>query len=220
MDAWAVRSHHRAIAAIDAGLFADEIIPVSALHKDGTRREFAVDEHPRRNSTLDQLAALKPIHPEIEGFNITAGNSSGMNDAAAAVAVVSDELARAEGVEILARVRGWANVAVEPHRTGMGAVAVIPLVLARTGLRIADVTLWEINEAFAAVPIAACRALGIDERRVNSHGSGCSLGHPVAASGTRMVNTLVYALRRQGGGIGVAAMCAAGGQGGALVVEV
>lgn len=220
MDAWALRSHERAIAAIDAGLLGDEIVPVKALRKDGSYLEFVVDEHPRRGSTLEKLASLKSVHPEIDGFSITAGNASGINDAAAALAVVSSELVASEGLTGLATIRAWANAAVDPARTGMAVVDVIPKVLNRAGLELADVALWEINEAFASVPIAACRLLGIDEEIVNTSGSGCSLGHPIAASGARMLTTMVYELRRRGGGIGVAAMCAGGGQGGALVIEV
>ncbi|HLU75400.1 MAG TPA: acetyl-CoA C-acyltransferase, partial [Nonomuraea sp.] len=129
-------------------------------------------------------------------------------------------LAASEGLDTLATVRAWAAVGVEPRRTGMAAVEVIPLVLKRAGLDVGDVALWEINEAFASVPVAACKLLGLDEEKVNIFGSGCSLGHPVSASGARMLTTLVHELRRRGGGIGVAAMCAGGGQGGAVVIEV
>jgi acetyl-CoA acetyltransferase family protein len=220
MDEWALRSHRRAIAAIDDGAFESEIVPVQALQKDGSFREFRVDEHPRRSTSMEKLAALKPLHPEIEGFSITAGNASGVNDAAAAVIVASDRLARAESLQPLATVRAWANVGVEPRRMGLSVLDVIPKVLDRAGLTIADIALWEINEAFASVPVAACRALGIDEDRVNTRGSGCSLGHPVAASGARMLTTLVHQLHATGGGLAVAAMCAGGGQGGAMVIEV
>jgi acetyl-CoA acetyltransferase len=121
---------------------------------------------------------------------------------------------------VLGRVRAWANAAVTPADNGLAAGKVIGKVLDRAGLRVGDVALWEITEAFASTPIAACREHGIDEELVNFSGSGCSLGHPISASGARMVTTLLYELRRRGGGIGVAAMCAGGGQGGALVLEV
>jgi acetyl-CoA C-acetyltransferase len=120
----------------------------------------------------------------------------------------------------MATVKAWAAAGVAPRDCGLGAVKVIGKVLQRAGLKPSDVALWEINEAFASVPIAACREYGLDEDLVNFSGSGCSLGHPIAASGARMVTTLVYELQRRGGGIGVAAMCAGGGQGGAVVVEV
>jgi acetyl-CoA C-acetyltransferase len=220
MDAWAARSHQRAVAAQDAGKFADEILPLKITQFDGSVTEFAVDEHPRRDTTVEKLAGLKVLHPEIEGFSITAGNSSGTNDAAAAVALVGADYAVAEGLAVMGKVRAWAAVGVPPRDCGLGAVKVIGKVLHRAGLSVDDVALWEINEAFASVPIAACREYGIDEEKVNFFGSGCSLGHPIAASGARMVTTLTYELMRRGGGIGVAAMCAGGGQGGAVVVEV
>jgi len=220
MDAWAARSHQRAIAAMDACKFVDEIVPLKVQQRDGSVIDFSVDEHPRRATTVEKLAALKPLHPEIEGFSITAGNSSGTNDAAAAVALVDYGYADAEKLTKLATVKAWASAGVAPRDTGLGAVKVIAKVLDRAGLKPSDVTLWEINEAFASVPIAACREYGLDEDLVNFSGSGCSLGHPIAASGARMVTTLVYELQRRGGGIGVAAMCAGGGQGGAVVIEV
>lgn len=220
MDAWAARSHQRAIAAMDAGKFVDEILPLKIQQLDGTVVDFSVDEHPRRDTTAEKLAALKPLHPEIDGFSITAGNSSGTNDACAAVAVVDRAYALDKDLDIMATVKAWGAVGVPPRDTGLGGVEVIGKVLDRAGLAPSDVALWEINEAFASVPIAACRKYGIDEELVNFSGSGCSLGHPIAASGARMVTTLIYELRRRGGGIGVAAMCAGGGQGGAVVIEV
>jgi acetyl-CoA acetyltransferase family protein len=220
MDAWALRSHQRAVAATDAGKFVDEIAPIKVTAADGSVKEFAVDEHPRRSSTLEKLASLKVLHPEIPGFSITAGNASGINDAAAAVTISSPELARAEGLSPMAMVRAWAAVGVDPALMGLGALRAATKVVDRAGLSLADVKLWEINEAFASVPVAACKELDLDEEIVNFSGSGCSLGHPVAASGARMVITLVHELRRRGGGIGVAAMCAGGGQGGAVLIEV
>ncbi|MBB6406320.1 thiolase family protein [Arthrobacter sp. AZCC_0090] len=220
MDEWAFRSHQRAIEAIDAGYFEDEIFAITVKNGRGELVQFSVDEHPRRGSSLEKLASLRPIHPEIEGFSITAGNASGVNDAAAAVAVTSAELARDEGLTPLATIRAWTAVGVDPALMGMGGVLAIPRVLAKAGLEVKDVDVWEINEAFAAVPLAACKELGIDDAIVNIHGSGCSIGHPVAASGARMVNTLIRDLQRRGGGIAVASMCAGGGMGGALVIEV
>ncbi len=220
MDAWAARSHQRAVAAQDAGKFLDEIIPLKVEQFDGSVIDFSVDEHPRRDTTAEKLAGLKVLHPEIEGFSITAGNSSGTNDACAAVGLVERGYADAEKLDVLATVKAWGAVGVAPRDTGLGGVRVIGRVLDRAGLKPSDVTLWEINEAFASVPIAACKEYGIDDELVNFSGSGCSLGHPIAASGARMITTLIYELRRRGGGIGVAAMCAGGGQGGAVVIEV
>ncbi len=220
MDAWALRSHQRAIAAIDSGAFVDEIVPLKIQGPDDALVDFSVDEHPRRNTSMENLASLKVLHAEIEGFSITAGNSSGTNDAAAALTLADDGFARSAGLAVLGSVKTWASAGVEPKDTGLGAVRVIGKVLDRADLSAADVTLWEINEAFASVPIAACREYGLDEDRVNIYGSGCSLGHPIAATGARMLTTLVHELGRRGGGIGVAAMCAGGGQGGAVVIEV
>jgi acetyl-CoA acetyltransferase family protein len=220
MDAWAFRSHQRAVEAIDAGLLADEIVSIKALQKDGSYVDFAVDEHPRRDSSLEKLASLKVLHPEIEGFSITAGNASGVNDAAAALTLVSDELAASEGLTPLATVKAWTSTGTNPRRTGMAPLDGIPKVLERAGLSVSDIALWEINEAFASVPVAACKLLGIDEEKVNIHGSGCSLGHPISASGARMLTTLVNDLRRLGGGYGVATMCAGGGMSGAVLIQV
>jgi acetyl-CoA C-acetyltransferase len=220
MDAWAARSHQRAVAAQDAGKFLDEILPLKIQQFDGSVVDFSVDEHPRRDTTVEKLAQLKVLHPEIEGFSITAGNSSGTNDACAAVALVDRAYAEAEKLDVMATVKAWGAIGVAPRDTGLGGVKVIGKVLGRAGLKPSDIALWEINEAFASVPIAACKEYGIDEELVNFSGSGCSLGHPIAASGARMVTTLIYELRRRGGGIGVAAMCAGGGQGGAVVIEV
>ncbi len=220
MDAWAARSHERAIAAIDAGKFVDEILPLKITQLDGSLTEFAVDEFPRRDTTVEKLAGLKVLHPEIEGFSITAGNSSGTNDAAAAVALVDRDYATAEKLNVMGTVKAWAAAGVPPRDCGLGALKAIEKVLKRAGLSVADIALWEINEAFASVPIAAVKQFGIDEEKVNFFGSGCSLGHPIAASGARMITTLAYELGRRGGGIGVAAMCAGGGQGGAVVIEV
>jgi len=220
MDAWAWRSHQRAAAGIDAGSFADEIFPLEVTRRDGTRFTFAVDEHPRRSSTLDKLASLKPLHPEIEGFSITAGNSAGVNDGAAAMVVTDRAFAEEHGLEPLAAVRAWASAGVPPADTGLAPPIAIGKALARAGLTVPDVGLWEINEAFASVSVAATRALGLDEDTVNVLGSGCSLGHPVAMTGARMVLTLTHELRRRGGGTGVAAMCAGGGMATALVLDV
>jgi acetyl-CoA C-acetyltransferase len=220
MDAWALRSHQRAIAAIDEGRFAQEIIPIKVTTKDGSVVVFDTDEHPRRDSTAEKLAALKPLHPEIADFSITAGNASGINDAASALVVTSDAFAADHGLSPLATVRSWASVGVDPKNTGMAPTIAIPKALERAGLTIADVDLFEINEAFASVPVACVRVNDIDEDIINISGSGCSLGHPIAATGARMLTTLIYDLARKGGGIGVAAMCAGGGMGSATVIEV
>jgi acetyl-CoA acetyltransferase family protein len=220
MDAWALRSHQRAVAGIDNGSFVDEIFPLEVARRDGTTTTFAVDEHPRRDTSMEKLASLKPLHPEIEGFSITAGNACGANDGAAALVVADRDLAEASGIEPLASVRAWASVGVPPERTGLAPTLAIPKALDRAGLTVDDVALWEINEAFASMCVATTRVLGIDEEIVNVLGSGCSLGHPIAMTGARMAVTLIHELRRRGGGTGVAAMCAGGGMSTAVVLEV
>jgi acetyl-CoA acetyltransferase family protein len=220
MDRWAWRSHMRAAEAIAQGKFLDEIRPITVQTLDGRTIEFSVDEHPRAGSTLEKLATLKPLHPEIPDFSITAGNAAGVNDAASALVITSRSYAEAHGLTPLARVRSWAAEGVAPRLTGMGAIAAAQKVLQRNGLGVDEIDLWEINEAFASVSVAACKMMNIDEEKVNIYGSGCSLGHPIAASGARMVTTMVHELRRRGGGRGLASMCAAGGQGGALIIEV
>ncbi|MEO3760117.1 thiolase family protein [Mycobacterium sp. B14F4] len=211
MDQWALGSHRKAIQAIDEGRFKHEIVPIETPHG-----LFEVDEHPRRDTSIEKLASLKPLHPEIEGFSITAGNACGANDGAALLGIASDRL----GLPALATVRSWASVGVDPASTGLAPVEAIPKALNRARLSLADVDLFEINEAFAAMCVATIKLLDIDPDRVNVSGSGCSLGHPVAATGARMIVTLVHELRRRGGGIGVAAMCAGGGMGSATVIEV
>ena len=220
MDAWASRSHNRAVAAIDEGRLQEEIVPIEVTLRDGTRKVFDTDEHPRRDSTPEKLASLKLLHPEIENFGITAGNASGVNDAGAALVLVSSEYAQAHGLKALGRIKSWASIGLAPRDTGLGPIYAIPKALDRAGLGVKDIDLIEINEAFASVPVAACKALGLDEDITNVNGSGCSLGHPVAATGARMIMTTMYELRRRGGGIGVASMCAGGGMGSATVFEV
>ena len=219
-DAWALRSHQRAVQAIRDGRLEEEIVPIEVTRRDGSTVVFDTDEHPRPDSTMEKLASLKPLHPEIEDFPITAGNASGLNDAGVALMIVSAEYARAHGLQPMAKIVSWASTGMNPRDTGLGPLTAIPKALERGGLTIGDVDLAEINEAFASVPAAACRKLGLAEDITNVNGSGCSLGHPVAATGARMIITTMYELRRRGGGIGVASMCAGGGMGSATVFEV
>jgi acetyl-CoA C-acetyltransferase len=215
-DEWALRSHQRAVKAIDAGSFVEEIVPIAVPQADGSTITFSEDEHPRRSTTLETLAGLKVLHPEIDGFTVTAGNSSGINDAAAAVALAAPGTAG----EPLAQILSWSAVGVAPNRTGSGPITAIPKALELAGRKLEDVALFEINEAFAAQAVACARELGLDEELVNVYGSGISLGHPIAATGARMVTSAIYELRRRGGGIGVLSMCAGGGMGAAMVIEV
>jgi acetyl-CoA acetyltransferase family protein len=220
MDLWALDSHRKAVSALDNGRFVDEVTPFPVKRRDGSETLFALDEHPRRDSTIERLSALKPLHPEIEGFSITAGNSGGINDGAAAMVIASSDLVDGHQVNRMATVRAWASIGVPPARTGLAPVVAIPKALVRAGLTVDDVEVFEINEAFASMCVATTRLLGIPVEKVNPNGSGCSLGHPIAMTGARMVTTLVYELQRRGGGIGVAAMCAGGGMSTAIVIEV
>jgi acetyl-CoA acetyltransferase family protein len=221
VDEWAAYTHGQAVLSIDNGWFESQIVPVDDVPAaDGTTFTFSVDEHPRRGVTADSLGELKPLHPEIEGFTVTAGNAAGLNDAAAAVMIVSSDYAAAHGLTPLARVVSWGNAGVEPARTGMGPTVAIPKALAKAGRSVGDIDLWEVNEAFCSVPVAASRTLGIDPTILNVNGSGCSLGHPIAATGARMVVTMIHELQRRGLQTGVVSMCAGGGMGSAMVLEL
>ena len=213
-DAFALQSHLRAAAAMDAGAFADELMPVPV----GKKGELlAEDEGPRRDTTLDALARLKPAFRA--GGSVTAGNSSTLNDGAAAVVLASGAYARAHGLRPLARILGQAAAGVDPRTMGLGPVPAVRRLLERAGLQVGDVDLWELNEAFAAQSLGCARQLGLDLDRVNVHGGAIALGHPLGCSGARLIATLVHALRRRGGGRGVATLCVGVGQGVATLVE-
>ena len=208
-DAWAYRSHQRAVAAADAGRFDDEIVPVG---------DFTADESPRRDTTLEALAALKPVF-DAEGTT-TAGNAPGVNDGASCVIVTSEEFAERRGLPVLATILSQAYVADDfaylartPARAGHRA-------LEKAGKTMGDVERVEINEAFSSVALNSTRMLGADEAIVNVNGGAVALGHPIGASGGRIVGTMVHELRRNGGGLGLAAICSGGGGGDALLVEV
>lgn len=218
VDEWAAYSHGRAIASIDAGAFAAEIVPVK-LAGDNGDEDYTTDEHPRRGVTVDTLAQLPLLHPEIEGATVTAGNAAGVNDAAAAVVVTSEDYARAHGLTPLGFVRAWGTVGVDPAETGFAPIGAIERALGKAQLAVGDVDAWEINEAFCSVPVAVTRKLGIDVNNVNVNGSGCSLGHPIAATGARMIVTMLGELARRNASLGVVSMCAGGGMGSALVLE-
>ena len=207
-DAWAVRSHERAGAAQDAGRFDDEIVPVG---------DVAADESIRRDTTLEKLASLKPVF-DPEGTT-TAGNAPGVTDGASCVVVCSEEWAEKRGLEPLARIVGHAYVADDfAHLARVPALAA-EQALAGAGKSMSDIARVEINEAFASVAKNSTRMLGADEALVNVNGGAVALGHPVGASGGRIVGTLVHELRRSGGGLGLAAICSGGGQGDAVLLE-
>jgi acetyl-CoA C-acetyltransferase len=219
VDEWAAYSHGQAVTSQDNGWFDDEIVPVTVTSADGTTTVVSVDEHPRRGVTVESLGELKLLHPEIENATVTAGNAAGVNDAAAAVMVTSEDYANAHGLPALGSVISWANVGVDPVETGLAPIQAIEKALSRANLSIGDVDLWEINEAFCAVPVAVTRKPGIDPSITNVNGSGASLGHPIAATGARMIVTMLNELRRRGKSIGVVSMCAGGGMGAAMVLD-
>jgi acetyl-CoA C-acetyltransferase len=217
-DHWAYFSHMRAIAATDDGRFRDEIIPVPIIGEDGQPTLFEHDEHPRRTTSLEKLAALKTVFKD--GGTVTAGNSSSLNDGSAALVLASENYAAAHNLTPLAVIRSWANAGVPPRQTGIAPTIAIPRALERAAVRAEDVDLVEINEAFASMAVASSRALGFSHDIVNVNGGAVGLGHPVACSGARIVTTLVHELRRRGGGLGVASLCAGGGMSTATVLEV
>jgi acetyl-CoA C-acetyltransferase len=216
-DAWALRSHQRAIAAQESGRFEREIVPVDVPSRGGIA-VVAADEAPRRDTSEEALARLKPAFDP--GGTVTAGNAPGVNDGAAALVVTSRGWARNQGLSPHARILAHAEVAWDVPYLAYTPAMAAEKALAKIGMTAADVDLWEINEAFASVPLISGRRLGIDMERVNVNGGAIALGHPIGASGARVVLTLIEELRRRGGGIGVAAICSGGGGGDAMVVEV
>jgi acetyl-CoA C-acetyltransferase len=217
MDAWALRSHLRAVEATDAGRLPEEIVPVTVKGKKGDT-VVEVDEAPRRDANIESLAKLPPIFTK-EGSH-TAGNSPGVNDGAGALVVASDEWAKRNGKRPLATIIAQAAVADDFPYLARTPARAAKKALEKAGLKAEDIDLWEINEAFASVTLNSMRMLGIDEDKVNVNGGAVALGHPIGASGARILGSLVLELRRRGGGRGCAAICSGGGQGDAVIVEV
>lgn len=217
-DHWSYHSNIRAVAATDDGRFAQEILPLEVPAGRGETVTVSVDEHPRRDTSLEKLAAL----PSLTGPDgtITAGNSSGIADGGAALVVVARAYAEVHRMEPLATVRSWNSCGIEPARTGLAPTVCVPRALNRAGLSESDVDLVEINEAFASMSVACARKLGFPHDIVNVNGGAVGIGHPVGASGARILVTLIHELRRRGGGIGVGTLCAGGGMGSATVLEV
>ncbi len=216
-DAFALESQRRAVAAIEGGRFAGQLIPVIVTGRKGAVTVVDRDEHPRPDTTIAALAALKPAFKA--GGTVTAGNSSGINDGAAALLLVSAERGEALGLRPMARVIATAVAGVHPDVMGMGPVPAVRKVLARAGLAPADLDVIEINEAFASQSVACMDELGLDPARVNPNGGAIALGHPLGASGARLVTMVVHELARTGGRYGLATMCIGVGQGIATVVE-
>jgi acetyl-CoA C-acetyltransferase len=217
LDRWALRSHELAIEATDAGRLPEEIVAVTIKGRKGDT-VVEVDEAPRRGSTLEALSKLRGLAAK-DGSH-TAGNSPGVNDGGGAIVVSSDEWASANGREILAEIVAQASTAEDFAYLARTPANAAVKALAKAGLTADDIDLWEINEAFASVTLNSIRMLGIDEDKVNVNGGAVALGHPIGASGARIIGTLVHELRRRGGGVGCAAICSGGGQGDAIILRV
>jgi acetyl-CoA C-acetyltransferase len=217
LDKFALRSHELAVQATDEGRLPEEIVPVTIKSKKG-ETEVEVDEAPRRDSSLETLAKLPGLHGK-DGSH-TAGNSPGVNDGAGALVLSSDEWAKQNGKQVLATIVAQAAVADDFPYLARTPANATKSALEKAGLKVEDIDLFEINEAFASVAINSMRMLGIDEESVNVNGGAIALGHPIGASGARILTTLVHELRRRGGGLGVAAICSGGGQGDAVILEV
>jgi acetyl-CoA C-acetyltransferase len=217
-DEWALRSHVRAIAAIESGKLAEEIVSVEVPQRKGDPALVAVDEGPRKDTSLERLSKLAPV------FNstgtITAGNAPGVNDGAAALVLMSEERAEREGRQVGAVILAHAEVSVEAKDFPKTPGLVINELLQKTGKSLDEIDLFEINEAFSAVALASGKIAGLDPEKVNVNGGAVALGHPIGASGARIIITLMHELKRRGGGVGIAAICSGGGQGDAVMIEV
>ncbi len=217
LDRWALRSHERALLATDEGRMSEEIVPVTVKGRKGEQR-VEVDEGPRRDTSLEKLAALPGLVGK-DGSH-TAGNSPGVNDGAGALVLASEEWAQANGKPALAEIVAHAQSANDFAYLATTPASAARKALEKAGLQPGDIDLWEINEAFASVTLNSIRMLGIEEDRVNVNGGAVALGHPIGASGARILGSLLFELRRRGGGLGCAAICSGGGQGDAVILKV
>lgn len=215
-DEWALRSHQRAVEA--SAQLGEEIVPVSVPQRRGVPVVISQDEAPRKSTSLEALSKLSPVFDH--GGTITAGNAPGVNDGACAMVLMSEERAGKEGKEPLATIIGSHAVAVEAKDFPQTPGLVINGLLEKTGKTLEEIDLFEINEAFAAVALTSAKIAGLDKEKVNVNGGAVALGHPIGASGARIILTLAYELRRRGGGIGIASICSGGGQGDAVMIEV
>jgi acetyl-CoA C-acetyltransferase len=215
-DQMALLSHQRAIRAIDQGLFNEEIVAVEVKGKRGSER-VGTDEHPRRDASLESLGKLKPSFKE--GGTVTAGHASGINDAAAGLMVMSAQKAHELKMRVLARIVSTVTTGVDPDFMGIGPVSASQRALEKAGLSLSDIELVELNEAFAAQYLACEKAMGLNREMTNVNGSGISLGHPVGATGARIMTTLLYEMKRRNLKRGLATLCAGGGMGAAVVLE-
>jgi len=217
-DAYALSSHQKAVHAIEKGYFKDEIVPVEVPQKKGEPLLFAVDEGPRKETSLEKLRSLKPAFKK-DG-TVTAGNASSLNDGAAAVVVASDEAVKNKGLKPMAKILGYTTNGVEPSMVMYAPKGAIEKLLANVGWKLKDVDLFEVNEAFSAQLVVLIRELGLDREKVNVHGGAVALGHPIGATGARILTTLVYALKHRGLKKGIASLCLGGGDAVAMAVEI
>lgn len=217
-DEWALRSHQRAVDAIQSGRFAEEIVPVEIVDRKKGTIVVDTDESPRSDTSFEKLSALSPVFTK-DG-SVTAGNAPGVNDGAGALAVMSAEYAEKTNRKPLAVIKGYAEVGAEAAYIATTPALAIQKLLKKTGYRLEDIDLFEVNEAFAAVTLTSGKMIGLDDEKVNVNGGAVALGHPIGASGARILMTLIYELRRRGGGLGVAAICSGAAQGDAILVEV
>jgi acetyl-CoA C-acetyltransferase len=217
-DSFAAESQTRAEQAINSGAFDREIVPVEIAQKKGPPIRMTRDEYPRAGTTTEKLAALRPAF--VRDGTVTAGNSSGINDGAAALVISTDDRAKALGRTPMARIVSYATTGIDPMIMGMGPVEAMRRAVQRAGLSLGDLDAIELNEAFAAQSLAVVRELGLDPMKVNVHGGAVALGHPIGASGARILTTLIHVLQARGGGRGAASLCVGGGMGTAMVVEV
>ncbi|BCJ87636.1 acetyl-CoA C-acetyltransferase [Effusibacillus dendaii] len=216
-DEWALRSHQRAVAALQSGILTDEIVPVEVCGKKGTMT-VDCDEAPRPDSSLEKLAALPALY--LEEGTVTAGNAPGVNDGAAALVLMSHDRAAAEGKKPLAAILGHAEVAAEAPYIATTPGLAIQKLLQKTGYKLSDIHLFEVNEAFAAVTLTSGKIVGWNEEIVNVNGGAIAFGHPIGASGARIIGSLIHELRRRGGGLGIAAICSGAAQGDAILLRV
>lgn len=217
-DEWALVSHRRAVAALDSGRLQEEMVPVEVPQRKGPALTIHEDEAPRRDTSLEKLSKLKPVF-DVDG-TITAGNAPGINDGACALVLMEEDEAKKHGMKPLAKILASETIALEAKDFPKTPGLVINKLLRKTGKKVSDIDLFEINEAFAVVTLAAAQIARLDLEKVNVNGGAIALGHPIGASGARIILTLAYELQRRGGGLGIAAICSGGGQGDAILIEV
>jgi acetyl-CoA C-acetyltransferase len=217
-DEWALRSHKRTVAAIESGKLGEEIVSVEIPQRKGDPLKIEHDEAPRKDTSIERLSKLKPVFNQ--AGTITAGNAPGVNDGAGALVLMSEERAKQEGKQPIAKIIGHTSIALEAKDFPKTPGLVILELLKKTGKKLEEIDLFEINEAFSAVALASNQLAGLDPEKVNVNGGAVALGHPIGASGARIIITLIHELKRRGGGIGIAAICSGGGQGDAIMVEV